>query len=619
MTETKKQAQVKDPPQTTKAETPFVTYLKAHRQELVIAGLISAALIGLMLTLSNGTQGGLGGFWFANPYLPDTSLLRFIMIGLSGSAGFLIGWFFSDKGKSARLVVMLTVALVGSFAIFMDNGSIGWGLAMIGAVIAFFAALGYWSGKAVKQFMRPPTTFGDSKFADEAEIEEAGLFDGQGYHLGSYPTEDGDKTLTFAGQRHMITCAPTQYGKGVSSIIPNLLSYQGSAVVIDPKGENAMVTAQHRANMGQKVYVLDAFGITGFRSARLNPLDMLKQGDVELTENAFMLADAIITQMGTQDVFWTEEAKALLQGVMTYVATDEQEDGQRTLGRVRDLLLLDGVNMRKLFERMLQSPYKIVRATAARCLQKEEKLLSNVLASVQAQTHFLDSASLRENLSVSDFDFADLKTTPMTVYIVLPSDRLNSFSPWLRLLIQQALTVNARNIEKKPKKPVLFLLDEMAALGKLSMVEQAFGLMAGYGIQLWAIVQDLSQLKRIYGDGWETFIANAGMIQYFGSRDVMTAEYFSKLSGVTTVWNFSSAIARTLGTGAGGGSSSTGTTDTTSATQRSLLYPDQLMRMDQKKQLVLIDKMNPVIATKTPWFTHPRFKTLGRNLHDEKK
>ena len=110
------------------------------------------------------------------------------------------------------------------------------------------------------------------------------------------------------------------------------------------------------------------------------------------------------------------------------------------------------------------------------------------------------------------------------------------------------------------------------------------------------------------------------MIQYFGSRDLMTAEYFSKLCGVTTVWNFSSAIARTFGqsSGSGGGSSnSTSTTDTTSATQRSLLYPDQLMRMDTDKQLVLIDKMNPVIATKTPWFTHPKFKTLGRNLHEE--
>ena len=107
----------------------------------------------------------------------------------------------------------------------------------------------------------------------------------------------------------------------------------------------------------------------------------------------------------------------------------------------------------------------------------------------------------------------------MTVYLILPADRLKTFDRWLRLLIQQAITVNARNILVKPEKPVLFLLDEMASLGRLSMVEQAYGLMAGFGMQLWGIVQDLSQLERIYGSGWQTFISNSGVIQYFGSRE----------------------------------------------------------------------------------------------------
>src|SRR3546814_286901 len=203
--------------------------------------------------------------------------------------------------------------------------------------------------------------------------------------------------------------------------------------------------------------------------------------------------------------------------------------------------------LKAVFTRMLDSEYHIVRSTGARCLQKDEKLLSNVIASTQAHTHFLDSARIRESLSASDFKFEDLKTKRMTIYLVLPADRLDTFGRWLRLLIQQALTVNARNIEIRPEKPVLFLLDEMAALGRLTMVEQAFGLMAGYGIQMWGIVQDLSQLKRIYGDGWETFIANAGVLQYFGSRDRMSAEYFSALCGVTTIWNFSSAVARAFG------------------------------------------------------------------------
>ena len=126
----------------------------------------------------------------------------------------------------------------------------------------------------------------------------------------------------------------------------------------------------------------------------------------------------------------------------------------------------------------------------------------------------------------------------MTVYLVLPADRLETFGRWLRLLVQQAITVNARNIEAKPDKPILFLLDEMAALGRLTMVEQAFSLMAGFGMQLWGIVQDLSQLDRIYDKGWETFIGNSGVLQYFGSRDHKTAEYFSKLCGVKPLKSF---------------------------------------------------------------------------------
>ena len=170
---------------------------------------------------------------------------------------------------------------------------------------------------------------------------------------------------------------------------------------------------------------------------------------------------------------------------------------------------------------------------------------------------------------------------------------------------------------------MLFILDELPALGKLPMVEKAFGLMAGYGVRLLAVCQDLSQIRRVYGDGWETFISNAGVIQYFGSRDKFTAEYFSSLCGVTTVWSLSSAIGRTVGqshsSGRSGGSSSSSTSDsdtmTYSTAQQQLAYPDQLMRLDKGKQLLFVENMNPIIADKRPWFEDPEFKDKGVNLY----
>jgi type IV secretion system protein VirD4 len=331
-----------------------------------------------------------------------------------------------------------------------------------------------------------------------------------------------------------------------------------------------------------------------------------------------LLADAQVVSHGEQEQFWIEEAKALLQGIILHVATASAEEGQRHLGRVRDLLLLDGEDMPQLFQRMTESEHLVVASTGARCLQKEEKLLANVIASAQAQTHFLDSLRIRESLSASDFRFEDLKREKMTIYLVLPADRLNAFGRWLRLLIQQAITVNARNIAEKPEKPVLFLLDEMPALGRLTMVEQAYGLMAGYGIQLWGIVQDLTQLKRIYGESWETFIGNSGVVQYFGSRDRTTAEYFSALCGVKTVWTLSSAISRSFSSGNGSSSSSTSTSETTSATQRKLAFPDELMRLPSDKQLVLIENLRPISAHKVAWFDDPAIQHLGQNLQPKR-
>lgn len=545
---------------------------------------------------------------------------QLVAIAASGMAGFGLGWMLSPSARKFRMAAGIAMAALLLFVGIGDVGPVGISITSLGCIVAFFAALFYWIGSVVRVMAKPPTTFGSAEWATLPYLEEHGVIGDAGIRLGCIHDRGTKKPLHYDSDRHLLTIAPTRSGKGVSAIIPNLLTYRGSMLVIDPKGENAMITAGQRHLMGQEVMVVDPWGITGVTDvARFNPLDWLVQGDVDITENAMLLADALVVGDGKGEAFWHEEAKALLQGIILYVATDEREAGYRHLGRVRDLLLLDGGEMKMLFERMLESHHHIVISTGARCLQKEERLLANVIASAQAQTHFLDSARIRESLSVSDFQFEELKTKAMTIYLVLPSDRLSAFSRWLRLLIQQAITVNARNIAVKPKKPVLFLLDEMPALGRLSMVEQAFGLMAGFGIQLWGIVQDVSQLKMIYGDGWETFIGNSGMIQYFGSRDRMTAEYFQALCGVTTVWNLSSAIARAFSTSHGQGgvtsSNSTTYTETTAASQRQLAYADELMRMHGSKELILIENLNPIIGTKVRWFADESLKTLGFHLH----
>jgi type IV secretion system protein VirD4 len=490
---------------------------------------------------------------------------------------------------------------------------------IVGAVVAWIVLFGI-------SKLRKPTTFGSAEWADAEHIENAGMFAGDGFWLGAFPVPGKTrrdppehKLLRYNGDRHLLTIAPTRSGKGVSAIIPNLLTYKGSAIVIDPKGENALITMLTRHKLGNAIYLVDPWGIVvnrfnGAVSSRFNPMDWLRANDPDIGENAMMLADAlVVANPKSKEPFWDEEAKALLMGLILYVALAPDEKDKRTLARVRDLLLQDADEMQLLFQKMYRSNHPIVAGTGARCMQKEERALSNVLSSAQSHTHFLDSPRLRESLSRSDFRFEDLKSTPGTVYLVLPSDRLNTFNRWLRLLIQHALTVNARNIDVEPERPILFLLDEMPALGRLTMIEQAYGLMAGFGVQIWGIAQDASQLRRLYEDGWETFISNAGCISYYGSRDVMTAEYFSKLAGVTTINSFSRSIAHAVSSALGSGTSTTSSTSVAEG-QRNLAYPDELMRLADNKQLLLIQNMNPISALRIKWHEHDALKGLGFNL-----
>ena len=565
---------------------------------------------------------------------------KLIIIFIALVVGFGIGFLISPKTKKLRNELGV-LASIGLLVLALANEGVwGWGATYFSAILAFALGIGYGIGKIVESLAKKPTTFGSAEWATQEEIEQKGLLKDGGFRLGNitgekevYETKrEGDipqkRTvlenygLNYSGDRHLLTVAPTRSGKGTSAIIPNLLTYTGSAFVIDPKGENALITAKRREELKQEVYVLDPWGIaegSGYETARFNPLDWLNPDDPDMAENAMILADSIIVHDGNSDKFWAEEAKALLQGFILYVATDEAEQDMRHLGRVRDLMLLDEEDSKELFQQMHLSEHHIVSSTGIRCLQKDEKVLSSVMASLQSQTHMLDSPRLRKVLSRSDFKFEDLKTKKITVYLVLPSDRLNTFKQWLRIMVQQAITVNARNIDKKPEKPILFLLDEMPALGRLAMVEQAYGLMAGFGMQLWGIVQDLSQLKKVYGEGWETFISNSGVLQYFGSRDKMTAEYFSSLCGVTTVWNLSSAIANAVSSTFGGRNNSTShsntRTETASLTQRKLVFPDELMRLKEGQQLLLVEDINPIWGEKTPWFKEASLQNLGVNLH----
>lgn len=456
------------------------------------------------------------------------------------------------------------------------------------------------------------TAHGTSRWASRSDLRRAKLLTGPGLILGRWPGLLTAPLLRLTTEKHLLTIAPSRAGKGVSAIIPNLLTYPGSAFVIDPKGENASATARRRKEMGQRVHVLDPWHIAGYPPATFNPLDLLDPDSPDIAEDAALIADSLVMTRAVtpSDTFWEEEAKSLIAGLALYIVTSEFPE-ERTLSYLRRLLTLDPAELQALLDIMSESRAAggLVARCANRLKQKPERERASVISSAQAHTHFLDSPRMAAVLSGSDFSPLDFRRQPTTVYLVLPSNRLNSYSRWLRLVLNLTLASLSERPERT-KPPILFILDEFAALGRLETVETAIGLMAGYGVQLWPIVQDISQLRDLYPQRWASFIANAGMVQAFGINDPATAEMLSRMLGTrgATVRNISE------------GHSANGTTGGTSynAISRPLLYPAEIRQLPPHEQLLLIDGLPPVRARKIAYYEDKSIQGLlnGRTKYE---
>lgn len=555
-----------------------------------------------------------------------------IVGALIGSGFVLLGVFWRFMIERYGWAIFIGIAV---FAILIGETSSNPAMTGMASMFGFIAGVIGGASLAMKFFAtitpetQLPNPFGSSRWAKREDLEQWGLLGeldkGDGLFLGE-EMDDGTP-LIYRGDMHALTVAPTRTGKGATAIIPNLLRSTGSILVIDPKGENARRTAVKRAEMGQRIHIVDPWGISmeadrygpgvsADRIARFNPLNALDPDDPDLASDAMLLADALVVETD-KDPFWSNEAKALIYGFILYVVTEPEEEGQRTLGRVRDILSLPPApdmeeaslpgTMDEILLRMAGSKNRLVSAAAFRLSQKEAKERAGVISTAQSNTHFLDSPKIRESLSGSDFRFSDLKTgeTPATIYLVLPLDRLPTFNRWLRLLITSALIDLTRIPAREDSEPVRVILDEFAALEKLKLVETAFGTMAGLGVQLWAVTQDLSQLMRLYGDkGWQTFVSNAGVLQYFGSRDYETAKYAEHLTGMTTMRKRSISFSTSVSTGYQSGGKSTSETTSYDDVQRPLAYADEMMTLHRDLQVLFVENRYPITARKRWWFRH---------------
>jgi type IV secretion system protein VirD4 len=358
--------------------------------------------------------------------------------------------------------------------------------------------------------------------------------------------------------RPMVTIAGARAGKTSTILEPNLYLYPGSMMVLDPKAELSK-TAYLRSMLGHNVHVLDPFGQSGQMSACFNALAELDPNSWTIIDDVAAITHALIVDDGdSRSKHWTDSARALLRGIILLTLTLPPRE--RHLITVRELLLLtypplvaamkarpnssgddekseefynkNSLGITTLLTAMSRAGDRfdgVLAATGNRFLGTPQTERGSIFSTAAAQTDFLDSLPLRQISRHSDFRLAALRADrPTTIYLCLPVGRMESHYRWMRMVVQMACTVlEQMGSYPRNRPPILFMMEEFATLGHMEIMERAAAYFPGFGVKLWAVLQDTTQLQRYYGQSWETFLGNAGLIQCFANGDQSTLGYIS--------------------------------------------------------------------------------------------
>lgn len=395
--------------------------------------------------------------------------------------------------------------------------------------------------------------------------------DRQGFHRGDFWL---GRTLTprrrafgWNEDMNLLTCAGPRAGKGVGSVVPNLLMFDGNAVVIDPKGELASLTARYRRDkLGQKVVVLDPAGVADVPDemrGTFNPMAHLHEDNLRVVSDAHSLAmGLVVPRPDAKDPFWDDTALNFIQGLALYMSLYHWEDTRtlmtlRRLASVGDMKLYDAIHKKRqqknldvtynpadAFQIMLEDMFActayggVIQEAAGKVIQMSEQTKGNVLTGVQTHLDFLNEPMLWNVLESSSdpsrtFRLEDLRDpSGLTVYLCLPVDMMHTQGRWLRMLMMQITRFIERSeFDKTRDRPLLMMIDEFAQLGRVPNIVNTLNYAPGFGLRMWLIIQDLGQLKTNYPKEWSTILGGCGIKQFFGINDLETAKYVSEMLG----------------------------------------------------------------------------------------
>lgn len=485
--------------------------------------------------------------------------------------------------------------------VFARAGSLAAASGLLGAVVAVIGSL--WRARQ-NQLV---TTYGSSRWAKRQEIESAGLFRPSGVFLG----EAGRNYLRHDGPEHVMAFAPTRSGKGVGLVIPTLLSWTGSTVVHDIKGENWQLTAGWRTKFSHCLL----FNPTDPRSARYNPLLEVRKGPDEVRD-VQNIADILVDPEGALErrSHWEKTSHSLLVGAILHVLYAEQE---KTLARVATFLSDPQRSFAYTLRRMMATNHlgtkdkpivhPVVASAAREVLNKSENERSGVLSTAMSFLGLYRDPTVATTTAACDWRIADLVDAgkPVSLYLVIPPSDISRTKPLVRLVLNQIGRRLTEKLEGDPAKSrkhqLLMMLDEFPALGRLDFFETALAFMAGYGIRAYLIAQSLNQISKAYGEN-NAILDNCHVRIAFSSNDERTAKRISDALGTATElraqrnyaghrlapWLSHVMVSR-------------------QETARPLLTPGEVMQLPATDELVMVSGLPPIRAKKLRYYQDRNF------------
>ena len=482
--------------------------------------------------------------------------------------------------------------------IFLRGGAIAACSGFAAAIVAM--TMSVWRARQSKLV----TTYGSARWALSAEIRKAGLTGPNGVFLGR---KDHDY-LRHDGPEHVMAFAPTRSGKGVGLVVPTLLTWPGSAVIHDIKGENWTLTAGWRSRFSHCLL----FNPTDAKSAAYNPLLEVRRGMHEVRD-VQNIADILVDPEGALERrnHWEKTSHALLVGAILHVLYAGED---KTLRGVANFLSDPAYPFEATLHRMMttrhlgESPHPVVASAAREVLNKSDNERSGVLSTAMSFLGLYRDPTVAEVTSRCDWRIADLISAehPVSLYLVVPPSDISRTKPLIRLILNQIgrrLTESLDGSDGIARKhQLLLMLDEFPALGRLDFFESALAFMAGYGLRAFLIAQSLNQIDKAYGQN-HSILDNCHVRIAFATNDERTAKRISEALGTATELraqrNYAGhRLAPWLGH----------LMVSRQETARPLLTPGEVMQLPPEDEVVMVSGHPPIQAKKIRYFSDANFK-----------